>query len=113
MVMLMLLLSGCQQEADLYDYVRNQTSSLTDTNEAMKENSVVYLTEKAYDFSRKAQVTWPFICIGSWVVWLWIWKVVQQDLAIRKRALVLFGIGIPALDTLLTWGLSWLIGATL
>ena len=114
-MMCVMFLTGCQVDTstDLYNHIKQQTDVYTNNTAQIKKDSVVYLTEKAYDFCNNLKRVAPMVIIGSEVIGLALLNIVKEDQRIRKHALFLFIITIPLIMFLLTYGLSWLVGTFL
>lgn len=114
-ILSMMMLTGCeiQSDTELYNQIQNQTSMFADNTQQAKQNSVVYITEKAYDFCNSLKSIAPIVIVISIAIGLLLLHLVQEDQGIRKKALFLFIITIPVLMFTLTYGLSWLVGTFL
>lgn len=110
-----LLLTGCQinTDTDLYNQIKSQTNVFAANTQQQKQDSIVYITEKAYDFCTSLKSIAPVVIVVSFIIGILILHIVQEDQAIRKRALFIFIISIPCGMFVITYGLSWLVGTFL
>ena len=109
----LLFLTGCQLDTDnaIYNKVKGQTDIFTANTQQAKKDGVVYLVEIVYDFCNSLRTITPIVMVASWVIGIVLLMVIQQDQALRKRAIFMFIIGIPLIFFLLTYVLLWLVGA--
>lgn len=111
-----LTMTGCSSvdtSSDLYQHIKSQTDQFANNTEQAKEDSIVYLTEKAYDFCNSLKRVAPFIIIGSFLFGILLLHIITEEQAIRQKAIFVFCVTIPAVTIILTYGLSWLVGTFL
>lgn len=112
----MMLLAGCGQvntSSDLYQNIQQQTQQFTADVDERKKYSVAHLTEGAYEFCNACKQYAPIVIVASIFIGILILHIVSEDQTIRRKAIMIFFIGIPVIMLALTFGLSWLVGAFL
>jgi len=115
-LVMMMFLPGCGQidtSTDLYQSIQQQTQQFTADVDERKKYSVAYFTEGAYVFCNACKQYAPIIIVVSIFIGILILHIVSEDQTIRRKAIMIFFIGIPILMLILAFGLSWLVGAFL
>ena len=114
--MTMLWLTGCGQvdtSTELYQNIQQQTQQFTADASERKQYSVAHLTESAYEFCNGCKACAPVVIIASILIGVLILHIVSEDQTIRRKAIMIFFVGIPVVMLALAFGLSWLVGAFL
>ncbi|MCR5338214.1 MAG: hypothetical protein K6E75_06625 [Lachnospiraceae bacterium] len=115
-MLMSVLLAGCSMvrtDSQIYQSIQQQTQAFQQNSDKAKQDSVVYLTEKLYAFCNRMKRVTPIVVPVSILIGVFLLLMVQNDQAIRKKAIVIFIIAIPLLMFGVTYGMNWLVGTFL